>query len=60
MTRRLVAAALIAGSFGLVSPALAQHNDAEFCLGSDDRQNAGRMIGYCIRLDDPSGGVLGS
>jgi hypothetical protein len=50
MTRRLVAAALIAGSVGFVAaPALAQHHDNSVCIGGDGRD--GRMIGYCV--NDP-------
>lgn len=54
MTRRLVAAAVLAGSVALVaSPAVANHNDAEFCVGGDSRQQTGRMIGYCFKIDNP-------
>jgi hypothetical protein len=52
MTRRLVAAALIAGLGLTAAPALAshdQHDDGDLiCVGGDDRNNPGRMIGYCV------------
>jgi len=51
MTRRLAAAALIAGSLGLAaSPALANHHqDGTVCIGGD--KGTGPMFGYCV--DDP-------
>lgn len=48
MTRRLVAAALIAGLGLMASPALAAHDGDLICVGGDDRNNPGRMIGYCV------------
>ncbi|HEX8002471.1 MAG TPA: hypothetical protein VF519_07230 [Mycobacteriales bacterium] len=54
MTRRLVAAAVLAGSFGvLAAPAFASHGDAQVCLGGQDRNNTGRVIGYCIDIENP-------
>lgn len=48
MTRRLVAAALIAG-FGLtVSPALAYEDQQMICVGGDDRNNPGQVKNVCI------------
>jgi hypothetical protein len=44
---RLVAATLLAGL--LASPAMATQNDAKVCVGGDDRNNTGRMIGFCIQ-----------
>lgn len=52
MTRRLVAAALLAGTVGFVAaPAMASHEEVRVCIGGDDRNNPGRMIGLCI--DNP-------
>lgn len=47
MTRRLAAAALIAGSLGLfAAPAVAGHHDNSLCIGGD--RGPGQMYGYCI------------
>lgn len=51
MTRRLAAAALIAGSAALLAvPAAAQHDDNRVCIGGDGT-GSGRMFGYCV--EDP-------
>jgi hypothetical protein len=52
MTRRLVAATVLAGSVALMAaPAFAYHHDARACIGGDDRNTPGRMVGFC--LEDP-------
>ena len=51
MTRRLAAAALMAGSLGFLAvPAVASHHDGRVCIGGDSH-GSGRMVGYCV--EDP-------
>jgi hypothetical protein len=54
MTRRLVAAALLAGSLGVVaSTAVAYASPGnEVCLGGDSAHSPGRSVYYCLQIRD--------
>lgn len=54
MTRRLLAAALLASTLGGLAVATTAHAAKDgniICIGGDDSQHPGRMIGYCIPED---------
>lgn len=52
MTRRILAAVLLAGTVGLVAVPAHAAADGILCIGMDQQGSPGRMIGLC--MDNPA------